>query len=221
MLQASGWTVIASDLVSEPPEALVSAGIPLVPLDVTDQAACEEVMNAAAPLDAYVGNAGIVVPQPAIDVDDETFRRQLEVNLVGNLRLARITARSVMARQRPGSIVFTGSWVGDRPWPELLCYSATKAALAMATRTLAQEWAPHGVRVNLVAPGIVNAGLAKVEAERNPEYAARIAQAVPLGRLQSVDDVAQAIDFLLSPRANSITGSTLVVDGGCSLGTVN
>lgn len=220
-LAEDGWSVIASDIATEPRLSLVQAGLRYVPLDVTDPTLCEAALASLPELDAYVGNAGIVIPQPALEVDDETFRQHLEVNLVGNLRLARGIARSLVSRQRPGSIVFTGSWVGDRPWPELLCYSATKAALAMATKTLAKEWASHQVRVNLVSPGIVDAGLAKAEADRNPEYARRIKSAVPLGELQSTADVASAIAFLLSPQARSITGATLLVDGGCSLGSTD
>lgn len=215
------WSVVASDIASEPRPSLARVGVQYVQLDVTDEPMCEAVLASFPDLDAYVGNAGIVIPQPALNVDDGTFRQHLEVNLVGNLRLARGIARSLISRQRPGAIVFTGSWVGDRPWPELMCYSATKAALEMATKTLAKEWAQHQVRVNLVSPGIVDAGLAKAEAERNPEYANRIKSAVPLGHLQSTADVASAIEFLLSPQARSITGTTLLVDGGCSLGSTD
>jgi len=220
-LSGDGWEVVASDLAPSPRPEVAEAVRSYVSLDLTDAQACIEVMSGLTGLTAYVGNAGIVLPQPAVDVDDDTFRRQLEVNLVANLRLARLIARSLISTGTPGAMVFTGSWVGDRPWPELLCYSATKAALAMATRTMAKEWAQSGIRVNLVAPGIVNAGLARAEAERNPEYASRIARAVPLGHLQSTDDVAAAVCFLLSDGAASITGTSLVVDGGCSLGAVD
>lgn len=190
-----------------------------VSADVTDTAALSAVVAALPRLDIVVGNAGIVEPMPFVEVTAESLERTIATNLTANFILGQLAARRFQRDGTPGRIIYIGSWVGDRPWPEISAYSATKAALQMLARSMALELAASGIRVNVVAPGIVNAGLARAEAERNPEYAARAAKAVPLGYLQRPEEVADLVLFLAGPRAGSVTGATFLLDGGSSLGT--
>ncbi len=87
----------------------------------------------------------------------------------------------------------------------------------MLAKTAALELAPHNVRVNVIAPGIVNAGLAGKQLETEPQYAARAKSAIPLGELQTAEQVAEVAAFLCSDHASYMTGSVLLADGGCSL----
>jgi NAD(P)-dependent dehydrogenase (short-subunit alcohol dehydrogenase family) len=103
------------------------------------------------------------------------------------------------------------------PWPEIAAYSASKAGLAMLGKSMALELARHGIRVNVVAPGIVAAGMAKYQMDHEPQYAHRISTIIPLERMQTPEDVARATAFLCSDDASYMTGTTLLVDGGCSL----
>ncbi|MCU1658783.1 MAG: classical family protein [Pseudonocardiales bacterium] len=224
-LLTDGWEVVVSDILPEEEGAgfvqqLWPTGAATYRhLNVQDAESCLAVVNSIPDLRAYVGNAGIGRPQPFASMDDETLRRQFDVNVSGNVCLARVAAESMRSSSADCSIAFTVSWVGDRPWPELVAYAATKAALHMATRSIALELASIGIRVNAVAPGIVNAGMARTEAERNPGHKQRAGAAVPLGRLQDPQDVAEVVAFLVSKRARNITGSVILVDGGCSLGS--
>jgi NAD(P)-dependent dehydrogenase (short-subunit alcohol dehydrogenase family) len=103
------------------------------------------------------------------------------------------------------------------PWPEIGPYNASKAAMRMLMRNFARELAPQKIRANAVAPGIVGVGLAKRQLDTDPEYRARALKAIPLGYMQSPESVAHAFLFLCSPLADYMTGSVLLVDGGCSL----
>jgi NAD(P)-dependent dehydrogenase (short-subunit alcohol dehydrogenase family) len=87
----------------------------------------------------------------------------------------------------------------------------------MLARQMARELAPHGILINVIAPGIVKAGLAKWQMENEPQYARRVRHVIPLGEPQTAEQVAKATAFLCSEGANYMTGSTLLVDGGCSL----
>ncbi len=103
------------------------------------------------------------------------------------------------------------------PWPEIAAYSVTKAGLRMLARSMARELVPYGILVNVIAPGIVRAGLAKRQMETEPQYARRIEHVIPLGEPQTAEQVARATAFLCSNAADYMTGSSLLVDGGCSL----
>jgi len=206
--------------VAERIEALRAIGpFEYVAADVTDHAMLASTIDSLPRLDIVIGNAGIVEPANFVDVTEASLARQVSINFTANYVLGQIAARRFIRDGTPGRIVYIGSWVGERPWPELTAYSATKAALQMLTRSMALELAPAGVRVNLVAPGIVHAGLARKQAEADPVYAARAARAIPLGSLQHPDDVAAMVLFLVGEGAANATGASFVVDGGASLGS--
>jgi len=186
-------------------------------VDVCDRTAVRTALAKIDPFNIVVGNAGISDSAPFLEITDAQWRRHLNVNLTGNFILGQEAARLMIEQETVGQIIFTGSWVQDVPWPEIAAYSASKAGLTMLMKTMALELAGHGIRVNVVAPGIVAAGLAKHQMEHEPRYAQRVQNIIPLGRMQTVEDVARATAFLCSDDAAYMTGATLLVDGGCSL----
>jgi NAD(P)-dependent dehydrogenase (short-subunit alcohol dehydrogenase family) len=131
--------------------------------------------------------------------------------------VARAAVRRWIARGVPGLLIFTTSWVQDVPWPEITPYNVSKAGMKALMRGFARELAPKGIRANAIAPGIVGVGMAKRQWDTDPGYRARAQKAIPLGQMQTPESVAHAFLFLCSPLAAYMTGSVLLVDGGCSL----
>jgi NAD(P)-dependent dehydrogenase (short-subunit alcohol dehydrogenase family) len=219
-LASRGATITLADLK---PEAEATDALTAVPdaayrqLDVRSHADVRALVDELAPLDAVVGSHGIVRSSPFATIDPADWQAQLDVNLTGSFNLGQAVAQRWLRESRAGAIVFVGSWVQEVPWPEIAAYSASKAGLAMLARSMARELGASGIRVNVVAPGIVDAGMARQQAQTEPQYAARIQGIVPLGRLQTVEEVADATAYLCSPSASYVTGSTLLVDGGASL----
>jgi NAD(P)-dependent dehydrogenase (short-subunit alcohol dehydrogenase family) len=198
-------------------ERVAEAGCDYVQADVTDRAAIDSALAAIDPLDVAIGNAGIVEPASFLETTAEQWQAQLDVNLTGCFNVGQAAARLMVERGRPGLVLFTGSWVGEVPWPDIAAYSVTKAGVRMLARSMARELAPHGIRVNVVAPGIVFAGMARRQYETDPSYARRASVVVPLGELGTTEQIAKATAFLCSPDAAYMTGSVLLVDGGASL----
>lgn len=163
-------------------------------------------------LDAFVQNAGIFPMHDVEDIPVAEWDQVLAVNLRGCF-LAAKHALPVMKRQRAGRLVFTSSITGPRVVPpQHAHYAASKAGINGLIRAVALEAAPFAVTVNGVEPGnIMTEG---VQSERSPDYIAAMQAAVPLGRLGSVRDVANAVLFLVSDEAAYVTGTTIVVDGG-------
>jgi NAD(P)-dependent dehydrogenase (short-subunit alcohol dehydrogenase family) len=191
------------------------------PVDVRDRAAVEAAMDKLTAelggLDIVCSNAGIVESAPFLEITQESWQHHLDVNLTGSFNVGQAAARRMVKAGTKGRIIFTSSWVSAIPWPEITAYTASKGGLNMLMKQMARELAVHGIRVNAVAPGIVKAGLAGKQLREEPQYAARVAKVIPLGGPGTPVEIAQAVVYLAGPHTEYMTGSVLLLDGGCSL----
>lgn len=162
-------------------------------------------------------HAGMVDAFPVDQYPLERFDALLNVNLRSAFVVAQAAVQRWTAQNLAGQLIFTTSWVEDVPWPEITPYTASKAGMRALMRGFARELATKNIRANAVAPGIVAVGLAKRQWDTDPSYRARAQKAIPLGTMQPPETIAHAFLFLCSPMADYMTGSVLLVDGGCSL----
>lgn len=162
--------------------------------------------------DVVVNNAGIVRFGPLADLSVEDWRATVDVNLTGTFIVSRAAAVR-MAERGSGAIVNLTSINGISPGPYAGAYGSTKAAIALLTQQLAIEFGPAGVRVNAVAPGLIDGGMsAPIYADA--EVRAARESKVPLGRLGTCEDIASVVLWLASDDAAYVTGQNLVADGG-------
>jgi glucose 1-dehydrogenase len=166
-----------------------------------------------------IPNAAIVTVSPLMKMQQEDWTRELNVNLTGAFHMARTGTARLLHHQRPGRIVFTGSWAAHAPHPLITAYCVAKAGLRMLCKCMALELAPHGILVNEVAPGYVDAGLSAGVWKSNPQARANAQSRVPINKLIDVEDVAFQVAHLCDPANRHMTGSTLLMDGGLSLVT--
>jgi len=184
-------------------------------VDVTDHDAVDHaldrIVEALGAPHVLVANAGIGIRGPALDVPPTDFERVVDVNLNGLFFCNRLAARRIQAG---GAIVNLASVMGlsGGIFPNA-AYQASKGAVVNLTRALALEWASRGLRVNAVAPNYVDTPLTEAIFS-DPAKLAQVMAHTPMGRLPTPDDVAQAVLFLASDAAASITGHVLAVDGG-------
>lgn len=200
------------------PRQPLPAGMRYLPVDVADAAACKHLLAQATQgqgLDVLVHSAAITAPPRAIeDIDEQEWRLLLDVNLTGAFLMAQAAIPAL--RLGRGSAVMIASRAGRTGYAALNAsasgtkahYAASKAGLLSLVKSLAIELAPAGVRVNAVVPGSIEGQM--IPRERWPELAARI----PLGRLGTPQEIAQAVAFLCSAQAQYITGHALDVNGG-------
>ncbi len=189
-------------------------------LDVRDAAACEQAVarieQKLGPIAGMVACAGISPPAPADTMPDEVWTRCLDVNLTGMFRSVQPVGRRMVQRKR-GAIVTIASVDGLGGHAGRAHYSASKHGVIGLTRALAIEWGRHGVRVNAVAPGVVDTPLLRANIPPDHlQYA--MVDRNPLGRLAQPEEQAGPTLFLLSDAASYVTGSVLPVDGGSSAG---
>lgn len=164
-------------------------------------------------LDALVANAGVASPGKICDLSVAEWDKMFEVNLRGAWLLAKHCYPHL--KQSRGAACFTSSMSGQIPHAGSGAYSPTKAALTMLAQTLALEWAPDGIRSNIVSPGMTHTPMsAKMYAD--PAIKRAREDLIPLSRIGDPRDIANAIEFLISPLASYITGQDLCVDGGFS-----
>lgn len=183
--------------------------------DVRSEEAVKAVVDAVAErfngrIDIMLNVAGITVDMPVTRTDKSVFERVMDVNAGGTFNFCKHAAR-YMKKQRSGAIVNTSSVTAQFGTQMGMPYGASKAAILGITRSLAMELAPWNIRVNAVAPGVVNTEMVSNLNELERESCAR---SIPLGRLGEPEDIAKAMLFLASDNASYITGATLNVDGG-------
>ena len=165
---------------------------------------------------ALVNNAGINIPQPAVDVAEEAWDTVVDVNLKGTFFMSQAVARRWIPERMPGSIVNISSQAGVVAIDLRAAYGSAKAGVINLTRELALEWASYGIRVNSVAPTFVRTAMTEpMLADKSFER--KVLSMIPLGRIAAIEEVAAAVMFLVSRGAPIVTGQTLVVDGGWTI----
>jgi NAD(P)-dependent dehydrogenase (short-subunit alcohol dehydrogenase family) len=191
--------------------------------DVTDRASLDEVLHAAlesfGKVDILVNSAGRTKRAPTIDFSEQDWNDILETNLTGILRACQIFGRH-MAERRYGRIINIASIGSFLGLLEVAAYSASKAAVASLTKSLAIEWAPHGICVNAITPGVIRTALNEKMLNGTPrgnEWLLR----TPMKRFGQAEELAGAAVYLASDAASYTTGSVLIVDGGILASGVN
>ena len=186
----------------------------LVQADISDPAQvarmADEVLSVYHRVDVLVNNAGVARQQLFTDVSDADWARMVGVNLSGPLYVTRAFLPGMISR-RSGSVVFVSSMWGQVGASCEVCYSALKAGLIGMTRALAKEAGPSGVRVNCVAPGVIDTDMNRALGE---ETLCALAEETPLGRLGTPQDGARSIAYLAGEAAAFVTGQVLGVSGG-------
>jgi len=191
--------------------------------DVADEASITYLLAAAieafGKVDILVNCAGRTKRTPTLDLSDEEWNGILETNLTGTLRACRVFGRHMIER-RYGRIVNIASLTSFVSMMEVAAYSASKAAVASLTKSLAVEWSRHGVMVNAIAPGVFRTALNQNLLDTTPR-GQELLMRTPMGRFGKVEELAGAAVFLSSDAASFVTGHMLVVDGGFLASGVN
>ncbi len=224
LFAAEGARVICADLRAESAAAVaqgIGAAAHPVTGDVSQGADVQRMVDAAVQafggLDIVVNNAGTTHRnQPMLDVDEAEFDRVYAVNVKSIYWMARAAVPVLRRQGRGGSIVHISSTAGIRPRPGLVWYNGTKGALNTITHCMASELAPDNIRVNAVCPVIGATNLLEqfMGLPDTPENRARFLATIPLGRMSTPDDIANACLWLADPASSFITGVLLPVDGG-------
>jgi NAD(P)-dependent dehydrogenase (short-subunit alcohol dehydrogenase family) len=180
---------------------------------------CAEVVTAFGKLDALVNNAGIQPVKMLLEQTTQDIQEMLRVNVEGVMTLTNLAAKQMIKQGQGGAIVNISSIEGLQPAFGHSHYTTSKAAVLMHTRSSALELGKYGIRVNAVAPGLIDKPIRGPQGEEGldaawPEGVARWKAACPLGRLGTPEDIGDAVLFLVSDTARWVTGATLVVDGG-------
>jgi NAD(P)-dependent dehydrogenase (short-subunit alcohol dehydrogenase family) len=218
-LAEGGFAVVVADLDGEAAERAageLGGGAVGEALDVTDpvavKAVFERVGSRFGHLDVLVNNAGISWPEPTVEVPEERWHQMLDIHLGGTFRCS--AAAYPLLSKPGGAIVNVASISAILGAGARASYAAAKAGISGMTRDLAIEWAPDGIRVNAVAPGVISTDIIQRNVERGVLDESTFAKRVPLGRMGQPSEIAETVYFLATEPASYITGQTIVVDGG-------
>jgi NAD(P)-dependent dehydrogenase (short-subunit alcohol dehydrogenase family) len=234
LIAAGARVVVGSRSLGKQLPSLLSDDVHAVSVDLSERGEPERLIGEARRLfgriDILVNNVGGVIGGPRfngfLEVDDDTWAATIEFNLFSAVRACR-AAIPMMVEQGEGAIVNVSTYNARQPERDVLDYAAAKAALINLTKSLAREFGPAGIRVNVVAPGAIwseswfdtGRWADRICAERGlnrediPEAIPKLMD-IPLGRFGRVDEVVDAIIFLASPASSYITGAEILVDGG-------
>jgi NAD(P)-dependent dehydrogenase (short-subunit alcohol dehydrogenase family) len=214
---ARGYNVVANSRnITAKNELSRSDQLALVDGDISQEATARRIVDTAVQrfgsIDGLVNNAGIFIAKPFVDYSPEDFRNLSATNLDGFIYITQLIARRMLAQKSGGSIVNITASLADHPLAALNASVAmiTKGGINAASRSLAMEYAKTGIRVNVVAPGIVSTPLTN----GFPQDFLRTLS--PMGKIASVQDIAEAVWYL--SQASQVTGEVLHVDGGAHLG---
>ncbi|PRY26601.1 D-sorbitol dehydrogenase (acceptor) [Aliiruegeria haliotis] len=226
---AEGAKVAIADLLAEEAETLAAELGPnamALALDVTDlpaiSAAVARVEAAWGQIDILVNNAGIFTMASIEEITLEEYRRQYDINVAGTLFMIQAVVPGMKARGNGGAIINFSSQAGRRGEPNISLYCSTKAAVISITQSLALELAGDRIRVNAIAPGVIDTPMwevvdglfARYENKAVGQKKREVGEAVPLGYMGHPEDVAEPCVFLASEESRYITAQTLNVDGG-------
>lgn len=225
-LAQDGHRVVAADLSADSVASLASEHEQIITLsargyDATDPEACEAVIAdttaAVDRPDIVVSTVGWTAITPFLDETPDYWRKVVDVNLLSAIYLSAAAGRAM--RGRGGSIVLTSSEAGKVGTSGESVYAATKAGVIGLVKSLAREFAREGIRVNAVAPGITETPLLKEQMGESEATLDKIVRGVPLRRLGQPEEMAAAIAFIAQDDASYITGQTLCVGGGLTMGS--
>jgi NAD(P)-dependent dehydrogenase (short-subunit alcohol dehydrogenase family) len=217
--EAGAQVAVAARAIERTARVADELGALPVATDVTDpgsvEAMVDHVTTELGPIDVLVNNAGVCFHRPALEVPADEWRQVWDVNVEGLWHCCRIVGARMVERGT-GVIVNVGSisaLIVNRPQMQP-AYNASKAAVHQLTKSLAAEWAPHGVRVNALAPGYVKTEMAPVD---RPEFRRHWVDDAPMQRYATPEELGPSMVYLASDASSFMTGSVLVVDGGYTL----
>lgn len=224
-LVGAGYRVLglarSSDKMAEMAKELGKDSFVPCPVDLADSKSIDNFLAqasdilAGSPLKALINNAGIFEQATFVETSDQVWGKMFQVNLMAPVRLSR-GLYPLLKASAPSSVLNISSTLGVRTVAKTSAYSALKAAMNNLSETIALEWATDGIRVNVIAPGLVNT---PIHAFHNaPDSAKKAAHEMqPMGRMGLPADIAEAALFLISDKSSWTTGTTMIVDGGVHL----
>jgi NAD(P)-dependent dehydrogenase (short-subunit alcohol dehydrogenase family) len=208
-----------SSEIEDAAEAIRAAGgtADTMVLDVLETAAMRAVISERGPFEILINNAGTNRPKTMAETTEEDFDTVLNLNLRAAFFVAQAVTDGLLAAEKPGTIINISSQMGHVAGPLRSVYCSSKWALEGLTKSLAMELAPNNIRVNSIAPTFIETPLAK-EMLKDPEFRDAVLSKIKLGRTGHVEDLMGAIVFLASDAAAMVTGASLLVDGGWTIG---
>jgi NAD(P)-dependent dehydrogenase (short-subunit alcohol dehydrogenase family) len=220
LLARAGANVALADIIGERAQSVAreveALGVRALALsgDVTDRASAQRIVDEAAKfhggLEVLINMVGLATWNELLDTEEDAWEQQMMINLRHHLYVGRAAARRMIEQRTGGRMAFVASVSGIYGAPFHGAYGAAKAGVMSLTRTMANEWGRHNIRVNAVAPDVISTP--RIPQTMTPEQAH--SEGVLLGRMGTPEEIAGALVFFVSDLASFVTGQTLIVDGG-------